>query len=75
MSKLKYYRLLNNFTMKQISDLLGISETKYKMIENNDQTASSSVAEEIAKLFKIEVSDLFEPNRISYSAKTIEEVK
>jgi transcriptional regulator with XRE-family HTH domain len=67
---LKFYRLLKGFSMKELAEKVGISTSKYQQIENGEQTASSEVANKIAKI--LEVS----PNRIFFASKyTIREME
>jgi transcriptional regulator with XRE-family HTH domain len=44
MNYLKFYRLQKGFSMKELAEKAGISTSKYQMIEQGDQTATSEVA-------------------------------
>jgi transcriptional regulator with XRE-family HTH domain len=70
MNYLKFYRLHKGFSMKELAEKADISTSKYQMIEQGDQTASSEVAEKIAQV--LEVS----PNHIFFAVKyTIREME
>lgn len=56
--------------MKDVAEKVGISTSKYQMIENGEQTATSEVATKIAQI--LEVS----PNHIFFASKyTIREME
>jgi transcriptional regulator with XRE-family HTH domain len=56
---LKFYRLQNGFSMKELAEKADISTSKYLMIEQGDQTASSEVANKIAEILKVSPNHLF----------------
>ena len=58
-SKLKKIRLKNNYTSKDIADILGISKPFYSQIENGRRRLSYDMAVRIATIFKMKPDDLF----------------
>lgn len=48
MAFLKTLRVQNNFTMRQVSDAAGISESFYSMIESGERRPSVETAKKIA---------------------------
>ena len=58
MNKLKFYRKKLNYTQCEIADYLHISQPNYANIENNKVNLSIDNALLLAKLYKIELSEL-----------------
>lgn len=70
MNYLKFYRLQKGYSMKELAEKAGISTSKYQMIEQGEQTASSEVVDKIAKVLKVS------PNHLFFATKyTIREMK
>lgn len=58
-SKLKKIRLKNNYTSKDIADILGISKPFYSQIENGRRRLTYDMAVRIATIFKMKPDELF----------------
>lgn len=58
-SKLKKIRLKNNYTSKDIADILGISKPFYSQIENGRRRLSYDMAVRIASIFKMKPDEIF----------------
>ena len=58
-SKLKKLRLKNNYTSKDIADILGISKPFYSQIENGRRRLTYDMAVRIASIFKMKPDELF----------------
>ena len=58
-SKLKEIRLKNNYTSKDIADILGISKPFYSQIENGRRRLTYDMAVRIANIFKMKPDELF----------------
>lgn len=58
-SKLKKLRLKNNYTSKDIANILGISKPFYSQIENGRRRLSYDMAVRIANIFKMKPDELF----------------
>ena len=58
MNNLKYYRKKNNLTQKNVADYLKITQPNYANIENNKVKLNIDYALLLAKLYKIELSEL-----------------
>lgn len=58
-SKLKEIRMKNNYTSKDIADILGISKPFYSQIENGRRRLSYDMAVKIANIFKMKPDELF----------------
>lgn len=58
-SKLKEIRLKNNYTSKDIADILEISKPFYSQIENGRRRLSYDMAVRIANIFKMKPDELF----------------
>jgi putative transcriptional regulator len=59
MKKLKELRIKNNLTVKDMADLVGISQTYYWQIENKDRRLFYELAIKIAKVFNLKPDELF----------------
>ena len=58
-SKLKKLRLKNNYTSKDIANILGISKPFYSQIENGRRRLSYDMAVKIASIFKMKPDEIF----------------
>ncbi|MBE6159706.1 MAG: helix-turn-helix transcriptional regulator [Lactobacillales bacterium] len=58
-SKLKKIRMKNNYTSKNMADILGISKPFYSQIENGRRRLSYDMAVKIANIFKMKPDELF----------------
>lgn len=61
MNTLKFYRLSNKLTMKELAEMVGISPSTYSYIENGEITVSDEVAEKLAKTLSISKESIFYP--------------
>ena len=55
---LKYYRVLHGLTMKQVGEVIGVSESGYSLIENGKRGLRLPKAIKLAKFYKIKLDDL-----------------
>lgn len=67
-NNIKKYRLLNGLSMRDLANLLGVSHQTIKKYEDDTMTPSSTRLIEIAKILKVNISDLV----YSYPAVKIE---
>lgn len=58
-NNLKKIRLKNNYTSKDIADILGISKPFYSQIENGRRRLSYDMAVRIASIFKMKPDEIF----------------
>ena len=58
-NNLKKIRLKNNYTSKDIADILGISKPFYSQIENGRRRLSYDMAVRIANIFKVKPDEIF----------------
>lgn len=58
---LKTKRSKHNFTMRQVSEACGISESYYSMIENGERRPSVEIAKKIASVLEFDWT-LFYPD-------------
>lgn len=58
-SRLKEIRMKNNYTSKDIAEILGISKPFYSQIENGRRRLSYDMAVRIANIFKMMPDELF----------------
>lgn len=58
MNKLKFYRKKFHFTQKEVANYLKITQPNYANIENNKVKLNIDYALLLAKLYKIELSEL-----------------
>lgn len=58
-TKLKELRMKNNYTSKDIADILGISKPFYSQIENGRRRLSYDMAVRISKIFKMKPDQIF----------------
>lgn len=56
---LRELRVRNNYTQAKMADLLGISRQRYNEIEKNPSKTSMSRMQQIAKILKVEIGDIF----------------
>lgn len=67
-NNIKKYRLLNGLSMRDLANLLGVSHQTIKKYEDDTMTPNSTRLIEIAKILKVNISDLV----YSYPAVKIE---
>lgn len=58
-NKLKVFRMRNNITQKQLSEIVGITRQTVSKIETGDFDLSSSTAAKMAQFFGVGVDDIF----------------
>ncbi len=59
-SRIKYYRLLNNFTQEELADRSGLDRSTIIRYENNLVDHSIDILDKICKVFKIEPFTLYD---------------
>ena len=57
-NNIKKYRLLNGLSMRDLANLLGVSHQTIKKYEDDSMTPNSTRLIEIAKILKVNISDL-----------------
>ncbi len=58
-NKLKVHRALQNLTQEQLADKIGVSRQTVNAIESNKYLPSLGLAFRIARLFNVQVEDIF----------------
>lgn len=58
-SKLKFLREKNNYTVKDMADMLNISPAHYCLIENKKRNLYYDMAIKISNIFKLKPDDIF----------------
>lgn len=58
-SKLKDFRLNAGFTQEELADKLGVTRQTINAIEQSKYQPSLSLAWQCAKLFKVQIEDIF----------------
>lgn len=58
-NKIKIYRAMSNLTQEQLADKTGVSRQTVIAIESNKYLPSLRLAFKIAKLFKVNIEDIF----------------
>lgn len=61
MNSLKYYRLKNELTMKEMAEKVGISQTLYSYIEKGNITAKEEIAKKICEVLNVPQEGIFYP--------------
>ena len=56
---LKELREKNNLTQKEVSEKLGVNKNYISMIENGSRNPSDKMKNELAKIYKCSVVDIF----------------
>ncbi len=59
MEKLKKLRINNNYTYKNIADILNVSKTYYWQIENEKRRLTYELALKISNIFNLKPDDIF----------------
>ncbi len=59
MKKLKELRISKNIKIKEMAELLNISEPFYSQIENKKRTLTYKLAKQIATILNVKPDDLF----------------
>ena len=59
MKKLKKLRISKNIKIKEMAELLNISEPFYSQIENKKRTLTYKLAKQIATILNVKPDDLF----------------
>jgi len=58
-NKIKIYRAMHNFTQEQLADKIGVTRQTVIAIESNKYFPSLELAFKIARLFRINIEDIF----------------
>jgi len=58
-NKLRVYRAMHNLTQEQLADQVGVSRQTIVAIENNKYLPSLGLAFKMARLFEVQIEDLF----------------
>lgn len=58
-NKLKIYRAIHNLTQEELGDAIGVTRQTVIAIESDKYLPSLGLAFKIARLFKVQVEDLF----------------
>lgn len=58
-NKLKVYRAIGDMTQEQLADRLGVSRQTIIAIENDKYLPSLTLAFKMARLFKVNIEDIF----------------
>lgn len=60
-NKIKVFRAMHSLTQEQLADKIGVSRQTVIAIESDKYLPSLGLAFKIAKLFKVNVEDIFTP--------------
>ena len=69
--KLKYLRLLNGYSQKNIAEMLGVSQALINYIEKGDTKVNDELKKGFARIFGINIEDLFFNDDIRVFAQNI----
>jgi len=58
-NKLRVYRAMHDLTQEQLADQVGVSRQTIVAIENNKYLPSLGLAFKMARLFEVQIEDLF----------------
>jgi putative transcriptional regulator len=58
-NKLRVYRAMHDLTQEQLADKIGVSRQTVIAIESDKYLPSLGLAFKIARLFKVEIEDIF----------------
>ena len=58
-NKLRVYRAMHDLTQQQLADQVGVSRQTIVAIENNKYLPSLGLAFKMARLFEVQIEDLF----------------
>jgi len=58
-NKLRVYRAMHDLTQEQLADQVGVSRQTIVAIENNKYPPSLGLAFKMARLFEVQIEDLF----------------
>lgn len=58
-NKLRVYRAMHNLTQEQLAGQVGVSRQTIVAIENNKYLSSLGLAFKMARLFEVQIEDLF----------------
>jgi putative transcriptional regulator len=58
-NKLKVYRAMHDLTQEQLADIIGVSRQTVNAIESNKYLPSLGLSFKIARLFKVNIEDIF----------------
>jgi len=59
-NKLKVYRAMHNLTQEQLADKMGVSRQTVVAIESDKYLPSLGLTFRLAKLFKVQIEDIFQ---------------
>lgn len=61
-NKISYLRKRKKYTQKQLAELVGVSRQTIISLEQNKYNASLTLAYKIAKVFEMQIEDVFDFN-------------
>ena len=65
MKKLSDVRLQNNKTQEQMAKILGVAVSTYNQYEKAQRSIPNDIAEKIANILNVEISDIFLPTKFT----------
>jgi transcriptional regulator with XRE-family HTH domain len=67
--RIRQYRIINNLSQENVAEELNMSNGNYGKIERGEIDVSSTHLMTLAKIFKINVGDFFEPIKLTLTAE------